>query len=515
MQLKKLMLSSLIGSLGFYSPAWACTTILVGSAASSDGSIYVARNVDMSKPLRAYTMVQHPAINYPAGSEFYSNTSGSKFSYPRPAHALAYTAFPLVTKESQINDSFEEVGINEQGVAISATETIFNSPQVLKIDPYLTESGIDEDAIPSVILPAVKSAKQGVELLGKIIETRGTAEGFGVAFSDNDGIWYLETASGHHWVAFKLPKNKFFVSANQGRIQEVNLNDKHNFMSSPGLFEFARQNSWYPESGVASPKANNFNFFKIFIANGPHDITYNYPRVAYLDLLYTGDSKGNDGLFPMFQTPQHKLSLADVRTGLRLHYAGTEYDPYMTQNPKTPYRPAAVLRTGISHITQIRPKLPKAIGNVEYIAIGMTDLSLYIPFYQGITSIPDVYTTAQDGKIDDYSEFSKYRKLQVLVLQNYPKYAPLVHTQFSQFETSMAKAQVEMEREYLKTYKKAPKHATDIIQQFTDKWVKQADVLVSGLSKQIAVDAKLDKLSNEDYEELIIKTEKAYHFGGA
>lgn len=32
---------------------------------------------------------------------------------------------------------------------------------------------------------------------------------------------YLETASGHHWMAQRLPNDTFFISANQGRFQEV------------------------------------------------------------------------------------------------------------------------------------------------------------------------------------------------------------------------------------------------------------------------------------------------------
>lgn len=30
---------------------------------------------------------------------------------------------------------------------------------------------------------------------------------------------YLETASGHHWLAQRVPVDSFFVSANQGRFQ--------------------------------------------------------------------------------------------------------------------------------------------------------------------------------------------------------------------------------------------------------------------------------------------------------
>ncbi|MDI5454571.1 C69 family dipeptidase, partial [Salmonella enterica subsp. enterica serovar Cerro] len=41
---------------------------------------------------------------------------------------------------------------------------------------------------------------------------------------------------------------------------------------------------------------------------------------------------------------------------------------YASHNPQEPWRPISVFRTQESHILQVRPKLPQAIGNVEYIA---------------------------------------------------------------------------------------------------------------------------------------------------
>jgi len=96
---------------------------------------------------------------------------------------------------------------------MSATETIFNSPQALAVDPYV-QNGMTEDSIISVVLPKSTSAKGGVKILGGLIEKYGAGEGFGVAFSDRNEIWYLESACGHHWLAMRIPNNMYFVSAN-------------------------------------------------------------------------------------------------------------------------------------------------------------------------------------------------------------------------------------------------------------------------------------------------------------
>lgn len=140
---------------------------------------------------------------------------GNNFTYPAAKNALQYTS----NSDFDTNGtSFGAAGFNSAGVGMTATETVFNNAQVLAIDPYVITTGIGEDAIVNVILPRVHSAQEGLALLGHIIETQGIAEGFGVAFVDKEGIWYLETGSGHYWMAAKIPADKYFVSANQDRL---------------------------------------------------------------------------------------------------------------------------------------------------------------------------------------------------------------------------------------------------------------------------------------------------------
>ncbi len=80
-------------------------------------------------------------------------------------------------------------------------------------------------------------------------------------------------------------------------------------------------------------------------------------------------------------------------------------------------------RTVESHILQVRPKLPQAIGNVEYIAYGMPSLSVYLPYYQGMRH----YQPGDDKGTDRASNDSTYwtfRTLQTLVMQDYNAFAP-------------------------------------------------------------------------------------------
>lgn len=53
--------------------------------------------------------------------------------------------------------------------------------------------GIGEEDIVSLVLPYIHSAREGVQRLGSILEQYGTYEMNGIAFQDQDEIWWLET----------------------------------------------------------------------------------------------------------------------------------------------------------------------------------------------------------------------------------------------------------------------------------------------------------------------------------
>lgn len=484
--MKKLVL---LLSLGGVVSAYACTTIIVGKDASADGSIIVARNDDAGKANDPVHLVYHQPR---AKGYLYKNVIDNNFTYQMPNRLMGYTGAPeWSSRETPSNGTFEEFGFNDAGVAISATETIFSNQKTLAVDPYVESTGIGEEAIPTILLPQVTSARQGVEILGKIIETTGSSEGFGVVFADKNEAWYLENAGGHQWVAVRIPDNAYFVSANQSRLGIVNLTDTKNYLASPNLVEFAK------EKGLYNPATDGkFNFHKVY---GKNDVTnpspynndkyYNYQRVIYLQGKYTAKTLKNpvtDGDFPVFLKPDHKLSVADVESGLQSYYQNSKLDPYTAQNPKSDYRPVSVFRTQQSHVLQLRNDLPAPIANVTYFNYGMTALSTYVPFYQG-AKIPTYYQFATESA-DSNSAFWKFRKLQTLAMQNFPKYAPIVQAGFASVNQQIAKQQVEFEKQYTKLYRKDPAAAQKLLDKFTDESQKQIFDEVNKLSNQILTD---------------------------
>lgn len=488
--MKKHIIAAMLPALIIPS-AMACTTILVGDKASTDGSFLVARNEDYSANNPKHFLV-HPRVEHQKG-EFKSHAND--FTYPLSETSLRYSAI----SDFDTHDlSMGEVGFNEAGVGMTATETIYNGQQVLKFDPYVEKTGITEDAIENVILPRIHSAREGVELLGKIIEEKGAGEGFGVAFVDQHEIWYLETGSGHQWMATKVPSDKYFVSANQGRLRTYVPDDTANYLGSKTLISFAEKH------GLYNPKDGAFDFHKAYSQDVENDVTYNYPRVWTVQHLFNPSLKTDikDGTaFPVFLQPEHKISVADVQAALRNHYQGTSHDPYANANPKEPYRPISVFRTQESHVLQVRPDLPKAIGEVEYVAIGMPSLSVYIPYYQGLEHYLPGYDKGTDNASQDSVSW-KYRTLQTLVMQNYNAYAPEVEKAYAEFEKNTATQQASMEKEYLKLYQAHPQQAQKVLQSFEDKVMADALALTNKLTQQVITQMTHD-------------TDMKYHFEGA
>lgn len=470
---------------------FACTTIIVGKKVSADGSILVARNVDGSLGNHPVNFIKHASQR----NGYTFNSVQNKFSYNMPAGAMSYTGVPDYDGKNQ---SYEESGFNSAGVGMSATESIYSSPKALAVDPYLDQTGITESEVTSVILPQVKSARQAVELLGHIIETQGSGEGFGIAFADKHEAWYLENAGGHRWVAVRVPDDVYFVSANQGRIHEVDLSDTKNVLGSKDLAEFAVKN------GLAEARTDGkFNFFKAYTKNDAADVTYNYYRVWTVQGMYTPSLKNSsyvDGSSPVFLKPDHPLSVTDVETALQNHYQGSQFDPYTTQNPKTKYRPISVYRTQQSHVLALRDQLPAPIANVQYLELGMTALGIYVPFYQG-SQIPAAYQIGND-KADNQSAAWKFRKLQALVMQNFPKFAPGVKDAYAKLNASIQQQQAAFEKDYVKVYAKNPKQAQKMLDAFTTKTVTQVFDLT-------------DKLTNDVLSQQSDDISRLYHFHGA
>lgn len=448
-----------------------CTTIIIGQEQTADGSMIVARSEDWDAMEAKNYEIFEGTDNGPR--EFVAKDS--PFRCELPEKALGYSAL----SPYNLHGHWGSAGFNTAGVGMSATESIFSNDEVLKHDP-LVENGVAENSVFNITLPYVHTAREGVERLGMLIEKYGIAEGFGIGFVDSKEIWYLETACGHRWLACRMPKDQYFVTGNQSRFRTYDPNDKENYLASADLIEFAEKH------GLYNPAQGTFDFHEAYARDIKLDTTYNYPRVWGLQQFFSPEIKNDvtKNTFPVFAKAAHKVTLTELRTAFRFHYDNTEHDPYLNSNPKEPYRPVSIFRTTQTHLLQVRPELPQAIGCVNYVAMGMADLGVFLPLYQGITSYPEAYTKG-NGESSDDSAYWKFRKIMVLGMTNYNKYAPIIKEAYAKFEAETDQRQREMEEEYLRIYKTQPLHAQDLLQEFSDKILNSALDLADRLQEKL------------------------------
>ena len=458
-----------------------CTTIIIGQEQTADGSMIVARSEDWDAMEAKNYEIFEGTDNGPR--EFVAKDS--PFRCELPEKALGYSAL----SPYNLHGHWGSAGFNTAGVGMSATESIFSSDEILKHDPLL-ENGVAENSVFNITLPYVHTAREGVERLGMLIEKYGIAEGFGIGFVDSKEIWYLETACGHRWLACRMPKDQYFVTGNQSRFRTYDPNDKENYLASADLIEFAEKH------GLYNPAQGSFDFHEAYARDIKLDTTYNYPRVWGLQQFFSPEIKNDvtKNTFPVFAKAAHKVTLTELRTAFRFHYDNTEHDPYLNSNPKEPYRPVSIFRTTQTHLLQVRPELPQAIGCVNYVAMGMADLGVFLPLYQGITSYPEAYTKG-NGESSDDSAYWKFRKIMVLGMTNYNKYAPIIKEAYAKFEAETDQRQREMEEEYLRIYKTQPLHAQDLLQAFSDK------ILNSALDLADCLQEKLFTLMTQDIQQ--------------
>ena len=370
-----------------------CTTILVGKNASFDGSTMVARTEDAPSGIfRAKKFVNVAPEEQPRK---YKSVI-SKVEIDLPNNPVRYTAVPNAILDNGI---WGQCGANEYNVSMSATETITSNERVLGADP-LVDCGIGEEDIYTIVMPYIASAREGVTFLGNLLEKYGTYEMNGIAFQDENEIWWLETIGGHHWMARRVPDDSYVIMPNQLGIDKFDFDDafgaKKEFMCSADLLDFVKK--YHLDLSIDG----DFNPRHAFGSRSDADHTYNTPRAWILQRYFNPTSNTYDGInadyrpdsdnLPWARIPEKKITVEDIKYALSHHYQGTEYDSYskdIHSVKKGTLRPIGINRTNFLGLVQIRPYMPDELKCLQWLAIGSCVFNAIVPFYTNINRTPD------------------------------------------------------------------------------------------------------------------------------
>ena len=394
--------------------AGACCGVYVGSGQSANGSTFVGRSEDIGKLYDKVYEVREAADH--AEGEMYEDTYG--FSMPYPAHTYRYTVMrdSIEMEESVVDENgnlvreaYGEVGMNENGVAMSATVSTSNNDKAEAADP-LVSTGICEISLNSVVLMTAESARDGVEKLAKIIDTYGSGECNSFTIADANEVWDFETLSGHQYVAVKMPADKVSVNPNMVVMNEIDISDTENVIASEGLISVPLENGFLVSSQqgkVDDAKITKIDIQKTYgsedFGNGQYFRYWqgvNYLNEALsksVSVERVGDA-APEGPFNMLFTADHKLTTLEVLQLLAYRGEGTEYaaDNNAENNPNG--YAIGNERQAECHIFEIRSDMPEELATIQWQTMSRAEFSVYLPYYGNlITDTSDIFKTEYSG----------------------------------------------------------------------------------------------------------------------
>ncbi len=473
----------------------ACTSFLVGKKASADGSVMITYAADSHN---LYGELYHwPAAKWPKGSML---------------EIREWDSNKPLGKIPQVEETYNVVGnMNEHQVAI--TESTFGGRPELEDSTGIMDYG----SLIYVALQRAKSAREAIHIMTSLVKEHGyysSGESFSIA--DKNEAWIMEMIGkgvgnkGAVWVAIRIPDDCISAHANQSRIQQIPFDDKENCMYSPDVVSFAR------EKGYFNGKDKDFSFTKAYC---PYDFSalrgcearvwafmrkYDKSLDAYLPFL-KGES---DKPMPLYVKADRKLTLQDVKNGMRDHYEGTEF--CMTNDAgmgpyKVPYRwrpmtfkvdgqeyvnerAIATQQTGFVLCAQLRNWLPDAIGGVLWFGVDDAATAVFTPMYGSIKETPECFRVG-NGDMMNFSWTSAFWIHNWVANMAYSKYSFMIEDikpvqkelelGFEAMQPSIDKAAADM---YAKNPEEAVKfltwYSTTEANRSTARWKQLGEYLV-------------------------------------
>lgn len=436
--------------------AFACTGVIVGSDLTKDGSTIFGRTEDLeTNHNKAYVI--HEAGKYKKGDVIrdvsYSEKNG--YTYTCTKDSYRYTAVNDTTPEYGI---FDEAGFNEKGLIVDMTVSANANEAVLKVDPLLDgegdkPAGISEAIMPTVVLSQCATPEEAIRLLASEVAKKGAAEGNCFVVANKSDLWYMEIYTGHQFLAMCYPKDKFSVFPNTFWINQVKLEkdeetedyyvskDK-NYIYSKGLFETAEKADTF--KGTRG-QTNDQNFAidgtiqaRESYAESEVDIRDASRAASGIKVLNPSASASiNDKAFPFLQKAAAKsISLEQVLSFTRNRFDGKQ--PTNDAGEKG-YYPIGNRNVMEAHVFQIPKNATNEFPAVQYMALGSTLVSPFVPYYPNQNG----GAKAAVNSSNEYTNESLYwTAMDVLhmVETNRAKYQPIVDAKLNPLQKEILKA---------------------------------------------------------------------------
>jgi dipeptidase len=471
-----------------------CTSIVVSKKASADGSVMTTHSCDGGWEFRLNVV---PGKTSKKGEMRPVYKGGGRGAERRQAIKVGeIPEFKQTFSRFDVAYPF----LNEKQLGIG--ETTFGGRREL----YNPEGKFDIMALQRIVLERTSTAREAIKMIGELVKKYGYSDnGECLTFIDTKEAWQFEIMGagpleiGAVWAAVRIPEGEVSVSANRSRIGEINIKDKDNYLASENIFTLGEEMGWY------DPKSDKpFRFYEVYAPSNSIGCRRREWRV--FSTLAPGLKLDPWAVrYPFSIKPEKKVTKQMLMSLHRDFYQGTEHDlskglaagPFNNPNrystrtrpPKGHIgweRPISIFRCSYCIVVQVRDWLPDWIGGLVWFAEDDPKTSCFVPFYGGITKVPESYQIGRRDVFDKKSAWWAFDFVSNWANLRYSQMSEDIKKASTDFENTFFNLQASVEARAEALYKENPQacreylteYSNETAQRVVDDWWALADYLI-------------------------------------
>lgn len=496
----------------------ACTVIVAGKNATTDGSVIVS-HTDAGPDCRVHVM---PGQFFAKGSQTPIYWGMTELGRPLGDYGDTLGFLPQVEQTySYFQSAYPQM--NEFQLTIGESTTSMR--EELKLDEKTCKQIMTVEQAQALALQRCKTSREALKLITALMEKYGfrpscADESETLVLADTKEAWVLEIFAlgndwspesgkpGVIWAAERVPDDQALIIPNWSIIKQIDLSDTENFRASSNYKQEAIDRGWFdPSSGQAfiwqdvyTPVAREWatSRFWLFYATIAPNLK------EWPDRFTTDPFKGDDqytqfveplSLYPFSAKPEKKISVQDVMVFQRSTFSGTIYDKEnapgwfypdpegkMVRSPiATPFpteemrkvlkinrrRNVARARGEYGMIAQLRDWLPNEIGGIYWFYVDNAYTSAYVPMYAGVTDVAECYKNYDKEKFSENSMRWVVDFVDNLLYLRWQDAVKDLHAVRDPMEKRFFSEQSEVDKTYIELNKKSPKKAKAYITDLT------------------------------------------------
>ena len=412
--------------------AIACTSLIAGKDATTDGSV----------------MVTYAADSHTLYGELY-NRPGGTHAPGEMRKVYEWDTNKYLGEIPEAPVTYTTVGnMNEHGLTISES-TWGGRPELAD-----TTGIIDYGSLIYITLERARTAREAIDIMTDLVDKYGYhSEGESFSIADADEAWIMELIGkggkekGAVWVARRVPDDCISGHANHSRIHQFPLDDKENCLYSPDVIDFARRQGYF------SGNDEDFSFSRAYAVldkvatRGCDGRVWSFYNkfTPGMDRYLPWVMQAEGEVLPLWVKPGRKVSVDDMKWMMRDHFEGTPMD--MTQDVgagpyKVPYRwrpmtfkvdgkeylnerAIATQQTGFSFVSQMNTAHPSLMRGILWFGVDDANTCVYVPVYSCVTEVPHEFAHG-NGDMLNLSWDSAFWVNNYVANQAYNRYSQMI-----------------------------------------------------------------------------------------